>query len=187
MAFNVPEALFRETAFYHFDIFEGADVARRDPLVDRMLAHWHGIRPGSGLPTRQDLRPQAIPRLLPHLVIMDLVSGPGLNGEPFGLHVRLIGSHVTAHFGELTDRRIERMENRDAARRIYHMADRVIASRDAALSVVRGIAPGREGLMAAALYLPFSGVDGKVDKVVTMVHVHEASSPIGRAPGDFTL
>lgn len=73
--------------------------------------HWQSLRPAPGLlPGRQHIDPIAIPALLPHLWLLDVVRDAAMPG---GLHLRyrLVGSHVELGFGQTrTGRWFEQVE-----------------------------------------------------------------------------
>lgn len=63
------------------------------PVLRAGAEHWYSIHPDRGLPGRQHLDPIAIPKLLAHVRLVDVV------GEPPRFRVRLTGTHVESHMG----------------------------------------------------------------------------------------
>ncbi|WP_341702305.1 PAS domain-containing protein [Ferrovibrio sp.] len=89
------------------------------PVMRDAHAYWHGIAPAAGLlPGRQHVDPTAIPRLLPHVWLME-VHPPAPGGQIPRFRFRLVGSHVDLGFGEAkTGRWLDEFEpefNSDAA------------------------------------------------------------------------
>ena len=142
--------LFQVSEFYYFKILRSTDIAGQHPVIDRAAAYWRNKCRDQGLPARADIRPEEIRHLLPHLALLDVIP----DKVDVRLHTRLIGTHVTRYFGEITGRDIRDMENEDASERIYHMSSLAMADRAPVLSRVRGFAPDKEHLEALALYCP---------------------------------
>lgn len=62
--------------------------------------HWQSLRPATGLlPGRQHIDPIAIPALLPHLWLLDVVRDAAMPGG-IRLRYRLVGSHVELGLGQ---------------------------------------------------------------------------------------
>ena len=64
----------------------------QDPLLIELYAYWESKRGGRAMPARRDLDPVDVPRLLPHLMLLD-VHGPRT------LRFRVVGSAVAAAIG----------------------------------------------------------------------------------------
>lgn len=160
--------LFAGSDFYAFDVFADAEVADVKAEAAEVLAYWRSKCRGGALPRRADIRPEELKAHLPHLVLMNVA--PAQQATPgFRLVTRLIGTHVAAHFGELTEMDIADMPNAAAAERIYYMAGRVIAARAPLMSRVRGIAPEQTHLTAYALYMPLRAADSER---IALIFVH---------------
>lgn len=69
-------------------------------LMQQGHAYWHSLRPAAGLlPGRQHVDPIAIPMLLPHLWLLDVLRDAAMpNG--IRLRYRLVGSHVELGLGQ---------------------------------------------------------------------------------------
>ena len=61
------------------------------PLLQTLIAYWERIRPHPLLPGRQHFDPSAIPELLPHLWLIDVVAG-----SPRSYRYRLVGTAIIA-------------------------------------------------------------------------------------------
>ena len=168
------KALFGGTDFYHFRIFGTAEIVGHNPVADDVLAYWQGKCRDGTLPRRADIRPEELKQDLPHIVLLDLVPDSDAT-HGFRLITRLIGTHVAQYFGEITGRDIADMENKAAAKRIYHMCALAKEHKQPFLSVVKGFAPGREYMEAFALYLPLSDDGETVDKIMVAVDVGYAT------------
>ncbi len=64
-------------------------------LLEQLQAYWDRQRAGRELPARADIDPVDIPRLLPHLVMIDVHYAA--DGQPADFGYRLWGEHVIEH------------------------------------------------------------------------------------------
>ncbi|SDD37787.1 MULTISPECIES: PAS domain-containing protein [Kordiimonas] len=155
------------TEFGEFVIHGGKDVVGKNPIMDFFYDYWLSKHTGDKLPCRADVRPTEIRKHLDHLVIMDVTR----DHEPFGLHVRLIGTHVANFYGEISGKDIREMTNQIAANRIYHTSALVLSENVPQLCITPAISPDREYLEAFALYLPLYDDAGEIEKILVAVDV----------------
>jgi len=155
---------------YRFEVVRDEEVAGKSPVCDRFREYWWQIKPPMGLPRRQDVRLPDLRRHAAHAVFMDVESGKCFE-HAFTLRVRLIGTAVAEHFGEMTGCDIADMENQAAARRIYYMSGLAIQERRPVMSIVHGIAPESTYKDAFALYMPLADESGDIRKVMVAVDV----------------
>lgn len=79
------------------------------PMGREFLLYWHSkcpAPPGSGFPTRADIAPEEIPRLLPHIFMVDVLER---EGEDLDFRFRLVGTAIANIEGEHTDRQLSDM------------------------------------------------------------------------------
>lgn len=69
-----------------------------EPLLVELHEYWARLRRGRQCPARSDIDPIAIPHLLPHLAITEIVDGQG-TGRAFRIRYRLAGTQIEQHFG----------------------------------------------------------------------------------------
>jgi hypothetical protein len=150
-----------------FTELSGAAIEGRNRVVDFFYHYWRDKHQSGHLPCRADIRPMEISRYIDHTVIMDVTGGL----PDFRLTVRLIGTHVTAFYGEITGKDVRLMTNRNAAERIYHICTKVLASGEPQLTVTPAFSPDRQYMEAYALYMPLYGENGAVDKILVAVDV----------------
>jgi hypothetical protein len=91
------------------EYLEAAVVATGDdldqPLLRALYEYWDDKRAVRPLPARADIDPTEIPRLLPHLILIDVQH------EPLDLRYRLVGTHIVrANGGELTGCRVRDLQ-----------------------------------------------------------------------------
>src|SRR5690348_17873717 len=71
---------------------EIADAAlARDEVLSGLLAYWRGKLRGRAMPRRADIDPAEIPRLLPHLQLVERIDGR--------YRYRLAGTAIVAAYG----------------------------------------------------------------------------------------
>jgi len=97
------------------DVLDGIDTTEERSRA--FAAYWASLPKVDLIPRRDSFRPEAIPRLLPNVVIHELVS-------PEMLRLRLVGSAVTQDYGqEITGRNyldfVEEARRPTASRAIY--------------------------------------------------------------------
>ncbi len=155
------------TEFGEFVIHGGADVVGKNPIVDFFYEYWLSKHQEDQLPSRADIRPMEIRKHLDHLVIMEVTG----DHTPFGLHVRLIGTHVANFYGEISGKDIRDMKNQIAANRIYHTSGLLLSEDAPQLCVTPAIAPDRQYLEAFALYLPLYDDARNIEKILVAVDV----------------
>lgn len=61
---------------------------RASNIIDQALAYWSRIRAGREMPARADLNPADIPKLLPCIILMDVLH------DPLDFRYRLIGTEI---------------------------------------------------------------------------------------------
>ncbi|MGQ0676013.1 MAG: PAS domain-containing protein [Rhodospirillales bacterium] len=60
----------------------------KSPIIDQTLAYWQRIRAGREMPARADLNPAEIPKLLPYVILMDVLR------EPLDFRYWLVGTEI---------------------------------------------------------------------------------------------
>jgi hypothetical protein len=124
-----------------------------------------GQRP---MPARSDLDPLKVPRLLPHLGLIDVRDG--LDQALF----RLAGTRLHDIYGqEITGKRIDEVFCGDCAAYWSRIHSRVVEKGMPAHGVVRGPAEGRDHVVLFWLRLPLSEDGGQVDRILC----HDVAGP----------
>lgn len=75
-------------------LFSQLDGAGNQPLRE-IHGYWSGKIVGGRLPSRRDIDPVEIPRLLPNLFLLDVIAGP-----PARYRFRLVGTRIAQVEGE---------------------------------------------------------------------------------------
>jgi len=159
---------------------EGGPVRRTDqrawleaeaplsPLGREFLAYWHARCPaGGGFPTRADIAPEEIVRLLPHIFMVDVVDRPE-DGQDF--RFRLVGTAIMDIEGEHTGKLLSAMfPDREAYAvlwRQYHdaAAGRVWVRRETLAW------QGRDHVSYEVILAPLQDESGRVSMLVGVAH-----------------
>lgn len=161
-----------------------SDGAFRDQLATRgqreLFDYWLQSAGDRLMPARADFDPLKVPRLLPHLALIDLRAGfdEGL--------FRLAGTHLRDIYGvEITGRRLTDVFSGRRAPYWRSVHARVVGDGMPAHGVVRGPAVGREHVVLRWLRLPLSDDGDRVDRI--LCYDIAAPSDVAEAPEEFTL
>ena len=86
----------RDTSNIHSSYLKGIELrdATDQWQVRGILDYWLSIHPKDRLPSRQDMDPISIPKLLPYIVMTDVES------DPFRLKFRLLGTVISNAFAK---------------------------------------------------------------------------------------
>ena len=124
-----------------------------------------GARP---MPARSDPDPLKVPRLLPHIGLIDVRDG--VDQASF----RLAGTHLHEIYGqEITGKRADEVFSGDSAEYWHRIHARVVEKGLPLHGVVRGPARGRDHVVLFWLRLPLSEDGGRVDRILC----HDVAGP----------
>ncbi|HEV3174702.1 MAG TPA: PAS domain-containing protein [Stellaceae bacterium] len=137
-----------------------------DPLHRQMYAYWQEKRGRSRMPSRADIDPTEIPRLLPNLLISEHVAQDGIDRWRY----RLAGTAVAAAFGcNPTGHYVDELtkgDYRDFIERIH----RTVRDQQRALFCASEYMGARELRMSAKrLLLPLTTDGRQVDQILTLL------------------
>ena len=137
-----------------------------DPLHRQMYAYWHGKRGSRRMPSRCDIDPTEIPRLLPNVLISEYVP----EGERGRWRYRLAGTAVATAFGRNpTGRFIDELTTGDY-REFIERIHRVVRDEHRALFCASEYTGTRELLMSAKrLLLPLTTDGEHVDQIISLL------------------
>lgn len=136
-----------------------------DPLLREIYAYWRRKRAARRMPSRRQIDPAEIPRLLPHLVISEAVDG----GRCF--RYRLVGTAIARTIGfDPTGRSVDDVASGSYGAYINGLHRRSCEERVPifAASPFIGAARGRQ-YFARRLALPLSEDDDAVNQILSMV------------------
>jgi len=133
-----------------------------------LFDYWEESAGRRKMPARSDLDPLKVPRLLPHLGLIDLREG--INQGRF----RLAGTRLRDIYGqEITGKRVDEVFSGDCAVYWNRIHLSVAEQGLPAHGVVRGPAEGRDHVVLFWLRLPLSEDGGRVDRILC----HDVAGP----------
>lgn len=146
---------------YAFDISLGEVDSVTIAEFDR---YWRSKRRGDRLPSRADIDPAEIKRLLPSIVLLDVER------EPFRVRIRLVGTRTAEFRGDNTGKYLDQLTSMSATRRADYIAEMRYVATQARPAFARDWITTNYGVT----YRIFAGIwplaaDGRqVDKLVVI-------------------
>lgn len=150
-----------------FDVFEGDGIRGRNPLTDFFYDLWLAKGGAKGTISRADISPHDMKKYLEHVVLIDIQG----EADDWSLFVRLMGSHATHFFGNITGQDVRALENKSTVHRLYLLAERIIDSGQPVMVKIPGYSPDLPYKEAVGIYLPLFGPSGAVTKILIAVDV----------------
>ena len=145
---------------------EGLDRMTR-PELKQLYAYWDGRRNGRTMPSRADIDPLDIPRLLPFVVLVDVLN------DPRDYQYRLVGTDVTESIGvDFTGTRLSESNSKKVFERIWVDYDRAADEHQPVYTEDRVAWQGREFLRYKRIALPLSD-DGEQVNMLLLGLCHE--------------
>jgi len=126
-----------------------------------LFDYWLRSAGARRMPARSDLDPLKVPRLLPHLGLIDVRDG--IERASF----RLAGTRLRDVYGqEVTGKRVDEVFSGDCADYWRRIHGRVVEAGQPLHGVVRGPATGRDHIVLFWMRLPLSEDGGQVDRIL---------------------
>ncbi len=130
----------------------------RTSVVERAFAYWSSKRTAGGLPSRADLRPEEIPRLLPYVFLVDVERAP------MSFRFRLVGTEICRLAArEHTGVRVNLEEYGSSWASVFRTYSRVVHSANPEVAMRHAPWKSREFLIYEYLIAPLSSTRGVVD------------------------
>ena len=144
-----------------------------------LFDYWHEIAGNRAMPARADFDPLKVPRLLPHLGLIDL-----RDGFDHG-HFRLAGTRLRDIYGrEITGLRMSEVFSGSSAAPWHSIHLRIATQAVPAQGMVRGPAEGRDHVLLCWLRLPLSDDGVRVDLI--LCHDVAATASDAESVSEFT-
>lgn len=138
------------------------------PLLRQAYAYWSFKRGDRPLPARTDLDPADIPRLLPHVVLLDVLRAAA--GAPLDFRYRLIGTLVDAHsLGRYTGRCVSAIPHQRPPSQLWRNFATVAESRLPIATNIEYVGPHRDFLGVADLVMPLAADGATVDMLFIVI------------------
>lgn len=144
------------------------------PLGREFLLYWHDKCPDSasdsGFPTRADIAPEEIPRLLPYVFMVDVLEVE--DGE-LDFRFRLVGTAIVDIEGEHTGRNLSDMFSDRAAFRVLWRQYRDAAAGKIWVRYETLRWQGREHVNYEVILAPLQDETGRVTMLIGLAHAPE--------------
>jgi hypothetical protein len=133
---------------------------RSDPILAGALAYWQAKRGNRSMPSRRDIDPVEVPKLLPNLQLIEMVAGGRWR-------YRLIGTALVEAFGrDYTGQFPDELFDAPRARSIIETHNAVREARQPMFLRSRYITTKDVDIVANRLYLPLSDDDREVNMIL---------------------
>ena len=132
--------------------------------VEKSLEYWEAIRGDRPVPRRSDFDPSDIPRLLTHVVFLDVIDG----GADF--RFRVIGDAVRSiSHANYTGQLVGSLPHINQDGPLLTSLRAAVSSREPVRSQVPYMGPVKEISLRDHMILPFSGEDGEVSHLLITI------------------
>ncbi|MBV1900464.1 MAG: PAS domain-containing protein [Kordiimonadaceae bacterium] len=148
-------------------LYRDDEIQGHNAVVDYFYTFWCSVTAQGHKPSREDFHPSRFKKFLDRIIMLDI-------GEIEGrlrLHVRLVGTHASAYYGEIAGEDIDVMQNTDAVNLIYKSCSHAIENENPILRVTTGIAQDEVHLVDHTLYMPLFNSKGVVTKLLVCVDI----------------
>ena len=131
------------------------------PLLAELYDYWTAKRGAHFAPSRAEIDPIEIPRLLPHLMLVDIVDGGAR------LRYRLAGTEIESRFGcSMVGRYVDELMRGRYNAYIHELYRELLATRRALYSESAYGPDGNSPLYTRRLMLPLSSDGERIDMVL---------------------
>jgi len=135
--------------------------ALTSPLLRQVLAYWEGKRGRREMPARRDIDVVEIPRLLPHIILIDVLR------DPLDFRYRLIGSGVREILRrDYTGKLFSEIPGKGRNSIIWGNCERVVATRRPFSRTPPYVGPKQDVQPHENLLLPLSENGVTVDMIL---------------------
>jgi hypothetical protein len=132
---------------------------RADPILGGALAYWRAKRSGRTMPSRRDIDPSEIPKLLPHLQLIDVVHDR--------FRYRLIGTALVDAYGRnYTGQFVDELFDKSRSEFISKIYSSVVETRRPGFLRSGYVTTKGVKLVANRLYLPLSEDDRELNMIL---------------------
>jgi hypothetical protein len=144
-------------------------IEPNDPMLRDLYAYWLARRGDRIAPSRSAIRPEEITRMLPHIVLIDVV------GDPARFRMRLVGTQVVQAFGqEVTGKFVDEIDQGAVGPAIIARARAIVAERRPDLHVWEYTKGDGRHIKYERLILPLSSDGETVDQLLCAYAVLQA-------------
>lgn len=143
----------------------GTPMEFRTRIVQDGYSYWRSKTTEDRLPARGDINPVEIPRLMPHVVIMDVEREPELD-----FRYRLIGTYVVEHlYADHTGKSFAEIGHQKAPSQIWSNCKRVVETGEAFLADTPYVGPHQSFRNVEDIILPLATDGTNVDALLVFI------------------
>jgi hypothetical protein len=148
---------------------------RADPVLGAMLAYWERKRASQSMPRRRDIDPAEIPRLLPHVQLVEAT-------ENRGFRYRLVGTGLVEAFGhDYTGHYVDEQFPGERGVFIRGIYDLVCSGSSAIFVRNKYVTKKQIDLVANRLYMPLSEDGVRVTLILGALTFEYGEAPVSGA------
>lgn len=135
------------------------------PRLKEAFAYWQGKLAGRSMPSRRDIDPVEMPRLLPHLMLLDVLS------SPLDFRHRLIGTELRAMFArDYTGLRFSELPGKGRGSIVWGNCEKVVLSKAPLAGNPPYVGPEPKVLRCENLLLPLSEDGSEVGMILLVAN-----------------
>ena len=143
-------------------VFDPATL--KAPRLKEAFAHWESLRRGRAMPSRRDLDPVDIPRLLPYLMLVDVEP------EPLDFRYRLIGTEARSILArDYTGLRFSALPGKGRGSIVWDNCEQVVVTRSPVSRSAPYVGPETYLRDCENLLLPLSEDGCEVNMIVKFI------------------
>lgn len=147
---------------------EGADFQpeRLPKILWQLLSYWNKIKGDRLIPSRRDFDPVDIPRLLPHVILVEVVRNE-LDQAFEDFKFRLIGTHVEERMRDrYTGRKLSEIEGKGPGSEVWETYCAVKKEKKPMAISLNYIGPMENIKESREIFLPLSSRNSQVDFIL---------------------
>ena len=143
-------------------VFDPASL--KSPRLKEALAHWERLRGGRAMPSRRDLDPVEMPRLLPYLMLLDVEP------QPLDFRYRLIGTEARSILArDYTGLRFSELPGKGRGSVVWENCEEVVLTKSPVSRNAPYVGPERYLRDCENLLLPLSENGTEVSMIVKFI------------------
>lgn len=136
------------------------DLENATPLLRQAYDYWNAQRGSRPMPARADLDPADMRRLLPNIILMDVLHD-AKPGWPLDFRYRLIGTRADAMMNaRYTGKCMSDLEHQQPGSRIWNSLSRVATGKQPQINRVPYVGPHKEFMSVVDMVMPLSSDGG---------------------------
>ncbi|MBK17262.1 MAG: hypothetical protein CMM52_00275 [Rhodospirillaceae bacterium] len=139
-------------------------LSQRSSIIQDGFSFWNSLREGQALPRRDIFDPFDVPKLMPHIVLLDVQD------NPTDFKYRVIGTFVSEHLAEnWTGFWMSEIEHQKSPSRIWESCEHVAVTRNPLLSRIPYVGPHADFLYGEDIILPLVDEEDKIVNLLVFV------------------